>query len=49
MTSEGQEPKKRAARKPKKNVIPLTVESVQLLREEKEEEEEEEDDSGLVV
>nr|XP_016433049.1 PREDICTED: uncharacterized protein LOC107759586 [Nicotiana tabacum] len=44
--SEGQKPKKRAARKPKGNKIPLTMESVQRLRDEKEEEEEEE---GLVA
>ncbi|XP_009616812.1 uncharacterized protein [Nicotiana tomentosiformis] len=45
--SEGQKPRKRAARKPKVNVIPLTMESVLSLRDE--EEEEEESDSGLVA
>nr|XP_018627246.2 uncharacterized protein LOC104099298 [Nicotiana tomentosiformis] len=39
--SEGQNPKKRTARKPKGNTIPLTMESFQRLREEEEEEEEE--------
>lgn len=39
--SEGQKPKKRAARKPKVNKIPLTMESVLSLRDEEEEEEEE--------
>ncbi|XP_070044920.1 uncharacterized protein [Nicotiana tomentosiformis] len=42
--SEGQKPRKRAARKPKVNVISLTMESVLSLREE-----EEESDSGLVA
>ncbi|XP_070035964.1 uncharacterized protein [Nicotiana tomentosiformis] len=46
--SEGQKPKKRVARKPKVNIIPLTMESVLSLRDE-EEEEEEENDFGLVA
>ncbi|XP_070050110.1 uncharacterized protein [Nicotiana tomentosiformis] len=37
--SEGQKPKKRAARKPKVNIIPLTMESVLSLRDEEEERE----------
>ncbi|XP_070047149.1 uncharacterized protein [Nicotiana tomentosiformis] len=37
---EGQKPKKQTAHKPKGNTIPLTMESVQRLREEEEEEEE---------
>ncbi|XP_070032970.1 uncharacterized protein [Nicotiana tomentosiformis] len=45
---EGQKPKKRTTSKPKRNTIPLTMESVQRLREE-EEEEEKENDSGLVA
>ncbi|XP_070031819.1 uncharacterized protein [Nicotiana tomentosiformis] len=44
--SEGQKPNKRAARKPKVNIIPLTMESVLNLRDE---EEEEEIDSGSVA
>nr|XP_033513327.1 uncharacterized protein LOC117278004 isoform X1 [Nicotiana tomentosiformis] len=48
LDSEGQKPKKRAARKPKVNVIPLTMASVISLRDE-EEEEEEESDSGLLA
>ncbi|XP_070036421.1 uncharacterized protein [Nicotiana tomentosiformis] len=43
--SEGQKPKKRTSRKPKGNIIPLTIESVRRLREE----EEKEDDSVLVA
>ncbi|XP_070056322.1 WEB family protein At5g55860-like [Nicotiana tomentosiformis] len=45
-TSEDPELKTRTARKPRKNTIPLTEESVQRLRDE--DEEEEYDDSGLV-
>jgi len=43
--SEGQKPKKRAAHKPKVNIIPLTMESVLSLRDE----EEEKNDSGLLA
>ncbi|XP_070055124.1 uncharacterized protein [Nicotiana tomentosiformis] len=49
LDSEGQKHKKRTARKPKGNVIPLTMESVQRLRDDKEEEEEGEGDSGMVA
>ncbi|XP_070038468.1 uncharacterized protein [Nicotiana tomentosiformis] len=42
-------PKKRTARKPNKNVIPLTVESVMHLRYEDEEEEEKENDGSALA
>lgn len=42
-------PKKRTARKPNKNAIPLTVESVLRLRDEDEEEEEEENDGSALA
>ncbi|XP_070038193.1 KNR4/SMI1 homolog [Nicotiana tomentosiformis] len=46
---EDPKPKKRTARKPNKNTIPLTVESVLRLRDEDEEEEEENDGSALAA
>ncbi|XP_070034425.1 uncharacterized protein [Nicotiana tomentosiformis] len=46
-TSEDPQPKTRAARKPRKNTIPLTEESVHRLRDE--DEEEEKDDGSILV
>ncbi|XP_070056907.1 uncharacterized protein [Nicotiana tomentosiformis] len=48
-TSEDPKSKTRIARKPRKNTIPLTIESVLHLRDEDEEEEEENDGSVLVA